>query len=189
MPTASEFDNLITPLGKIRDGELPKSYLARKVAEWWLGGPLPQSGFFDAEQGQILEQEAIPLLAFEYGWEISRPGFITTDDQKIGCSPDGMIDAEKCGIEVKCPHADTHTGYLLKGSIPKDYVAQVQGSMFVTGLSRWRFVSYRRNFPLLMVEIEKDEKFHEQLSEALRIFQHDFDFSMNVMKELNGEVL
>ncbi len=186
IPTASEFDNLISPLGKIREGEQPRSFLARKVAEAWLGGPLPAAGFFDAEQGQILEQEAIPFLTFDYGWEISRPGFITDDDETIGCSPDGLIEVEQCGIEVKCPHADTHVGYLLKGALPKDYIAQVQGSLFVTGLPRWRFVSYRRKFPLLMITIEKDEEFHTQLAEALRIFQHDFAFAINVMKELNG---
>lgn len=187
IPTASEFDNLVSPTGKIREGDMPKSYLARKVAEAWRGGPLPSAGFFDAEQGQILEQEAIPFLTLEYGWEISRPGFITTDDGKIGCSPDGMIESQKCGIEVKCPRADTHVGYLLNGGIPKDYIAQVQGSMLVTGLTMWKFVSYQRDFPILTLTIEKDVKYQGALYDALRTFLLDFESAMARLKELNGD--
>jgi hypothetical protein len=38
IPTCSEFDALISPLGKIRTGEGPQTYLARKLAEKWIGG-------------------------------------------------------------------------------------------------------------------------------------------------------
>jgi len=187
IPTASEFDNLVTPLGKIREGEMPKSFLARKVAEAWLGGPLPSAGFFDAEQGQILEQEAIPFLEFEYGWKISRPGFITTDDKRIGCSPDGLIESEGCGVEVKCPRADTHVGYLLSGGIPKDYVCQVQGSLLVTGLHQWKFVSYRRHFPSLVLTVGRDEKLQSALTDALSGFLVSLREAMERLKQLNGD--
>ena len=38
IPTASEFDNLVTPKWEVRTGQMPKTYLARKLAEWWQGG-------------------------------------------------------------------------------------------------------------------------------------------------------
>jgi Na+/alanine symporter len=40
IPTASEFDALVTPKWKVKTGDGPKTYLAKKLAEWWLGGPL-----------------------------------------------------------------------------------------------------------------------------------------------------
>src|ERR1700733_12389573 len=40
LPTASDFDALVSPLGKVRTGEGVKSFLAKKVAEAWQGGPL-----------------------------------------------------------------------------------------------------------------------------------------------------
>lgn len=187
MPTASEFHNLITPLGKIRDGDMVRSYMARKVAEWWEGGPLPSFNSFDMDQGNILEDEALPWLAVEFGWDISRPGFITDDNKQFGCSPDGMIEAEKCGVEIKCPRAETHVGYLLNGGLPKDYVAQVQGSMLVTGLERWRFVSYRRNFPPLVLNIQRDEDFQANLAEGLKLFLANFESDKSKMKEIEGE--
>ena len=92
IPTASEFDALITPLWKIRTGEGVTSYIARKLAEKW-GGPLPSFGgsgqiSWAMEQGQILETEVIPWYEYETGEQIQRVGFITTDDEKAGCSPD-----------------------------------------------------------------------------------------------------
>jgi len=84
IPTASEFDCLISPDGKPREGETPKTFLCRKLAEAW-NGPLPGFGSFATEQGQILEGEAIPWAEFEFGWKIERVGLVTTDDGRIGC--------------------------------------------------------------------------------------------------------
>lgn len=169
IPTASEFDNLVTPEWKVRTGGMPASYLAKKLAERWLGGPLAESGTFIMDQGNILEEEAIPFAEMELGTEIDRVGFITTDDGKVGCSPDGMF-SNGSGIEIKCPTAHVHCGYLLNGQVPKEYAAQVHGSMFVTGAKSWRFLSYRRNFPPLLLTVRRDEAIQEQLSLALEVF-------------------
>src|SRR5262245_61827187 len=88
IPTASDFDNLITPKFEIRKGKTPDSYLARKIAEAWQGGPLPGFSSWATNQGNLLEPEAIPKLAFETGLQIQQVGFITRDDGRVGCSPD-----------------------------------------------------------------------------------------------------
>ena len=36
IPTASEFGNLVTPLWKIRSGDMVDGYLSRKLAERWI---------------------------------------------------------------------------------------------------------------------------------------------------------
>lgn len=185
IPTASDFDALVTPLGKVRTGDGVKSYLAKKVAEAWQGGPLLEFNSFDMEAGQILENEARPWAEIRLGCDIKQVGFITSDDGKIGCSPDGLI-GDDCGIEIKCPKVETHTRYLLDGKLPQDYVAQVQGSMFVTGYTQWKFLSYRRRFPNLVLTVEKDEEFHAALDEALADFLERFDAAMKRMEEING---
>lgn len=183
--TASEMDALISPTGEVRTGEGPKSYLAKKVAEAWQGGPLLEFNSFDMEAGQILENEALPWFEAMTGSDIKTVGFITSDDGRIGCSPDGLI-GDNCGIEIKCPKVETHVGYLLDGRLPKAYVAQVHGSMFVTGFNQWKFISYRRRFPNLVLTIERDEKFQNALSEALDSFLERFEQSMKRMEEING---
>jgi len=184
IPTASEFDQLVTPGFKIRKGEMPKSYLAKKLAEAWQGGPLLGFNTFDAEQGQMLEGRAIPWYELEFGVEIERVGLITTDDGRIGCSPDGLLPGS--GIEVKCPQPQTHVGYLLNGALPKDYAPQVHGAMFVTGYTSWMFLSYRPHFPKLVLHVERDEAIQKVLAEALAEFLERFDAGMKRLMEING---
>lgn len=184
--TASELDALITPLWKVRTGDGVLTYQAQKLAEQWIGGPLPSiQGVFDMEQGKILEEEAIPFYTLETGEVVQQVGFITTDDDMAGCSPDGLI-GDDCGIEIKCPNITNHLRYLLENELPKQYAAQVHGSMYVTGRPRWKFMSYRRNFPPLILTIERDEEIQEKIKEALDVFYEAFDGSMRKLIALNG---
>lgn len=185
IPTASEFDALLTPEFKLRTGEMPKTYLAKKVAESWIGGPLPQFNAWDMDQGKILEQEAIPFYELETGETVTRCGLITTDDGRVGCSPDGLV-GDDFGIEVKCPEMHTHVRYLLSGELPKEYAAQVHGGMFVTGLKSWKFVSYRRGFPPLVLTVAWDEAIHKQIEIALATFLVQMDAALATIKQING---
>lgn len=185
IPTASEFDNLVTPEFKIRTGEMPNTYLAQKIAEFWTGGAIAGYMSLDMEFGKILEEQAIPFYELTFDEEIQRVGLITTNDGKIGCSPDGLI-GDNCGIEIKCPNADTHVKYLLSGEVPKQYLAQIHGGMFVTGRPLWRFMSYRRGFPPLIKAVERDEKIQATLKQSLDYFLERFDDAVQKLKTLNG---
>ena len=185
IPTASEWDALVTPEGKIRTGQMPKTYLAQKLAEKWLGGPLPNYCNIDMDLGKIQEEEAIPFYEIETGQTVRRVGLCLADDGTIGCSPDGLI-GDDCGIEIKCPSAQTHVSYLLAGELPKDYVAQVQGSMFVTGRPRWKFMSYRRGFPPLILTVERSLPFHAALAEALDSLVRQLEEGYDQLVKLNG---
>jgi hypothetical protein len=129
------------------------------------------------DQGAILESEAIPWFEFQYDVKVRRVGFVTTDDMKVGCSPDGLI-GEDGGIEVKCPQAHTHLQYLMEGRVPKEYLAQVHGCMFVTGRSWWNFISYHRKFPPLVVRVERDETIQAVLAQVLAAFVAKFDAAL-----------
>lgn len=187
IPTASEFGNLITPKCEIRawSTEMPKTYLAAKLAEAWTGMPLSGINSFAMEQGSILQDEAIPWLSLELNQEIESVGFITDDAGRVGCSPDGLI-GEIQGVEVKCPEPTAHVKYLLGGKVPDDYLAQVHGSMFVTGLASWRFVSYRRGFPNLVLIVERDGEIQEKIGDALQEFLDRFEIGMQRLIDLNG---
>ncbi len=206
IPTASELGNLLTPEFELRKGELPKSYVYSKVAEAYSGRPLISTGNWNTEQGQLLESEAIPWYALEYDKKIKQVGFITTDDGLFGCSPDGLIaDSEgvsgsykslgggyvsfdgvgyDCGLEIKSPAAHTHVKYLVNGVLPKEYVAQVYGSMFATGFKRWTFISYRRGFPSLVLEIQRDEKAMAAIETAINMFHYQFDHAMERIQNI-----
>lgn len=173
IPTASGLDNLITPLWEIRKGEMPKSYLYLKLAEAWRGEPVIDLSTFSIEQGEIVETEARPFFELETGRKVREVGFITTDYGQVGCSPDGLIGTDN-GLEIKCPSAQVHVKYLVGGELPKEYAAQVHGSMFVTGFPRWTFLSYRRNFPPLIIEVQRDEAIIAKIGEAVNQFTENF---------------
>ncbi len=180
IPSAAALDQLVTPEFQLRKGEMPKTYVYKKVAEVIQNRPVIDlsASSFMMDQGMILENEARPWYQLEYDKRIKQVGFITTDDGRVGCSPDGLIEGEDCGIEIKCPSAPIHVKYLVNGVLPKEYAAQVLGSMFVTGFKKWVFVSYRRGFPALVLEIQRDEKAMTMIEAAINGFHFDFNRAM-----------
>ncbi len=206
IPTASGLDNLLTPELELRKGEMPKTYVYKKVAEKLQGRPLVDlsASSFMMEQGMIIESEARPWFELEYEKKVRQVGFITTDDGRFGCSPDGLIQTQysvgetigargyafvdgigyDCGLEIKSPAAHTHVKYLCGGALPKEYAAQVLGSMFATGFKKWIFVSYRRGFPALVLEIQRDEKAMSAIANAIDSFHSGFDRAMQRIKNI-----
>ena len=185
IPTASEFDALVSPTGEIRKGKMPASYLAKKLAEKWQGGPLLSFNTFDMEQGHVVEEIARPWYEAKFDVVVNQVGFITTDDGRVGCSPDGMLE-DGTGLEIKAPLAETHVKYLLGGKVPEDYIAQVQGSLYVTGAASWKFLSFRRNFPPLLLDVLPDTDYQEALAEALELFHSHFETGWKQLCERNG---
>ena len=192
--TASEMDNLITPTGKVAAGKAVETYLYRKLAEKWIGGPLPTTySGGGLEQGHLKETDAIPWYELTYNRNIAPIGFVTTDDGRVGCSPDGMFAHDGAegaildgdGIEVKCPDLHTHIGYLLGGELPSAYMPQVQASMLVTGAPGWTFLSYCPKLPPLILVIERNEGVFETMCKALDAFCERLDAGYARLVELN----
>ena len=76
------------------------------------------------------------------GMKIEEVGFCAWNHGKVSASPDGRIDGQNVGWEVKAPDPDTHAKYLFDGVLPEEYAPQVHGSMAVTGADSWWFMSY-----------------------------------------------
>ena len=183
--TASELDNLVSPTLKLRTGDMPRTYLFRKLAERWLGRPIQSFSGGVMEQGSILEEEALPWYGLRRKCNVRRVGFITTDDGSFGCSPDGLVGTHM-GIEIKCPQEHTHVRWLLGGECPTEHYLQVQGGMFVTGFEAWDFVSYCRAFPPLVVRVARDDKAQAVIAEAVQTFNSDMREAWDRLVAANG---
>ena len=170
IPTASNFDRILTPkTGKPSASADP--YISELIAERYHIGPLDEleATASDAmKQGLALEPEARHRYEAETGVAVAQVGFVTTDDGRLGCSPDGLV-GDSGGLEVKCPSGKTHVGYLRERVLPDDYKAQVHGSLIVTGRKWWDFVSYCHGLPLFRVRVVPDE-YTDRLREALYLF-------------------
>lgn len=129
------------------------------------------------------EREPIARALYEAhtGNFVDEVGFCMHDTMDCGVSPDGLIN-EDGGIEIKCPKASTHAGYLSIPAEPSTYTAQIQGCMWVTGRSWWDFVSYHPDFPenaqLIVRRIQRDDVYIAALQTSVEMF----------MKEVKREV-
>ena len=187
IPTASELDNLIAPATlKLRSGDGPHTYLLRKLAERWLGGTLASFRSGEMEQGSLLEEEAIPFFELRIGVDIDRPGFLSTDDGRFGCSPDGLIVGRDMGIEIKCPQPTNHLRWLLEDECPNEHWLQCQGGMFVTGYRSWYFASYCRDFPKLVRVVERDDDAMDAIAEAVASFTEKIEAAHASLVQANG---
>lgn len=169
IPTASEIDKIITPktmkLSAQADG-----YANKIVAERILQRPIITfTGNYYTERGKELEPDAIKLYEMQNDCDCEHVGFVTNDNRSMGCSPDSIVNKVR-GLELKCPEANTHVGYLCEGTLPDEYKCQVLSSLFVTGFESWDFMSYYPDLPPFIITVEPDKIFNERLAEALEQF-------------------
>lgn len=186
--TASEAKQLLTPKLAIRKGEMVQTLLATKLAERWLG-PLPAFSAWATDQGTVLEQSAFDCFAFEHDARVERLGFITTDDGRAGCSPDGWLPDAKgfdCGVEIKSLQPVHHIKAVLDGDLPEEFAAQVHFSLWVTGCSHWKFFAYSRRLPHLLITVPREDAIQATIQEAMEAFLAAFDLAWDRLCDKNG---
>jgi len=167
MPTASQFHRIMSPktLKPLAGAE---TYLNELLAEWALGIMEGEDNDF-MERGRELEADAVAWFELATGVECETVGFITNDAGTVGCSPDRLIGSD-AGLEIKCPKATTHIGYLRTAGDVGPYLAQLQGALWVAERQRWTWVSYHPTLPAAVVTVERDEKFIAALASAVTDF-------------------
>lgn len=169
--TASNFGRLLTPkTGKDSSQwealaiELCCSCIRPDEVQW--------EGNFHTDRGEALEPEACEEFSRLMGLEVVKVGFVTQDNNLIGCSPDRLIRVDGSfvsGLEVKAPLSKNHARYLLKGDVPDEYKAQVHGAMAVTGFPCWYFMSYCPGLAPFIKMVCRDD-YTAKLEDALERF-------------------
>lgn len=174
--TASQIVKLLTPTGKLSSQRT--DLIATLAAESILGEPIDDfQGTYWTDRGSELEGQAGAYFSLQTGHDPQAVGFVYRDDSRqAGCSPDWMIKDTGgdwiAGVEVKCPKASTHVGYLLDGTADK-YMPQVQYSLWVTGLPGWYFMSYYPGLPPLLRLLEPVEKWQNAFDEHVPTFLNE----------------
>lgn len=170
-PTASKFDRIITPKGKL-------SAQSEEYIDYLLGaGFMPETEEFGGtkwtDRGNELEPGAREEFMRITGKQVHEVGFVTRDDNVVGCSPDGLIKGEtgdwEEGLEIKCKSPGVHAGYIRSGKLPDDVKIQVHGCLAVTGLPRWHFFSWVPGMNHFHLVVERDA-FTDKVTQALDEF-------------------
>lgn len=180
IPTASNFDRIITPGGKPSSSQ--DGYLRELLAEIIIGQPLEQASMPWMERGNMLEAQAVKYYEFENDVETIPVGFITTDDGRYGASPDRLI-GDRGLLEVKCPAPQTHVGYLLFNDASGKYKPQLQGQLLVAEREFNDIVSYHPDMPNALVRVTRDEPFIKALGLELAAFCERLAAKVEVIRE------
>lgn len=169
IPTASEFDKIVTPKTGKLSASAPK-YACKLIAERLLNRPVQSlDGLAYIERGKELEPQAVRQYGFENDVETDPVGFITNDAGTIGASPDRLIRGRPAGVEIKCPAAHTHVAYLLEGHDEK-YRPQVQGQLYVAEFDYVDFYSFHPRMPPALIRTPRDTAYIALLHNALDEF-------------------
>jgi hypothetical protein len=96
-----------------------------------------------------IDTEPFARAAYELQQDVmvETVGFATHPEiPRFGCSPDGLVGEDGL-VEIKCPNTATHIEYLLAGTVPAEYQAQMLVEMACTGRQWVDFVSYDPRLP------------------------------------------
>ena len=165
--STSNFDRIITASGK--PSSQADAYMYELAAEYITGEKKSIRPTYWMERGTSMEPQARAMFELETDKTVEQIGFIYKDRKKlVGCSPDGLVDSD--GLEIKCPAPITHVSYLLQDGCPKEYLPQVQGAMWITGLHHWYFVSFHPDYPIKIEYIERDQEWMKALDAVVPPF-------------------
>ena len=180
VPTASEFDKILTP-GTEKISEQRHAYairiIAGRILHWQ---PDSLDKIQHIQDGKANEHVAVVQLELLKDIETTPVGFITTDDGRFGASPDRLVmrgDRIDMTVEVKAPTIPVQLERLLLGH-GKAYRCQVQGQLWVAEADKAIFGSYQERMPFYMSETGRDEPFIRKLSAAMEQFSDELEVLM-----------
>jgi putative phage-type endonuclease len=179
--TASKFNDVIS---KTKSGYSAsrKNYLAELVIERLTPPPTEDIGYKSESMQFGIDNEPVARLEYELitGNTVDE-AFFEQLTEDVGASPDGYVGADGL-IEIKCPNTATHIETLKRQDVPKQYIAQIQGQMMVTGRNWCDFISYDPRLPenaqIFIKRVERDQEYIDNLKNELAKF----------IQELNQEV-
>lgn len=182
IPTASQFDRILTAGGKV--SSQADKYINQLVAEQLLGVPMDDASGAFLQRGNILEQRAVSYYELQREVDTEVIGFVLRDDQRVGASPDRFVGADGL-LEIKCPSAAVHVGYLLdKEGI--GYKVQVQGQLWIAEREWSDTLSYNPELPPALVRQTRDEKFIIALAAAVDQFLEAMDEAKEKLQKQFG---
>lgn len=185
IPTASQFHRIITPKKAERSGQFD-DFVNDLVAERFMGRPLAGADMPWMKDGTAREPESAAYYSFIRDIELETVGLITTDDGKMGASPDRMVGTDGL-LELKNPKAHTHIGYLLGAGPDETYKVQLQGQLLIAERDWVDIMSYCPGLPEVIVRVGRDEPFIDKLKALLYEVVAEVEARMEKLKAAGHE--
>ncbi|KII11331.1 lambda exonuclease family protein [Phaeobacter sp. S60] len=172
--TASVVKEIVTPTLKLAANDKTRA-LANKIAIQRITG-IPEDTFTTDKmlRGHIDEDVARGIYADKYA-PVSEVGFITNDRFPFfGYSPDGLVGVDGL-IEVKSRDPHLHLASITareRGEgIPKEYMAQVQAGLLLSGRDWCDFISFSHGLPMMTHRVFPDADYQAAIAQAAKEFE------------------
>lgn len=173
--TASRIDDVMAKSKGDAESASRRNYRMELVVERRTG--IQEEGFVSRDMIAGQEREPFARAAYEIarGVFVDQVSFI--DHRSIpncGASPDGLVGTDGM-VEIKCPKAATHYGYIMGGKAPADYQLQMLWQMECANRKWVDFVSYCPQFDratqLFVRRFWRDEERLKVIREAVVDFE------------------
>jgi hypothetical protein len=168
IPTASKFATVMAK----GEGKTRSEYLRKLAGEILTGEPMDSYSNGHMERGKAMEDEARELYTFVHDADILRVGFIRSGAK--GASPDSLVGTDG-GLEVKTALPHIQIERLIKGTLPPEHRAQVQGNMWVAEREWWDFVSFWPKLPLFKIRVHRDEQYINEMADEVDRFNEELE--------------
>jgi len=177
--TGSNASNIVSPSGKIREGQAVNGFAYKLAMERIYGPDLGAYVSKDFERGHALEPESRRAWEKKHDTHVEQVGFVYGNASKqYGCSPDGLFVHDKgLGVwETKSRERNAMCAIMAKEKeykMPKDHYVNLQFNMWVCGANVGVYAEYYSSGVLpLMVEqlLDVDERLFSVFKEAVDSF-------------------
>lgn len=172
--TASTVKEIVTPTLKLAANDKTRA-LVNKVAIQRITG-IPEETFTTDKmrRGHIDEEAARDLYAEKYA-PVIEVGFITNDRFPFfGYSPDGLVGADGL-IEIKSRDPHLQFASVISVSrgqgIPKEYMAQIQAGLLLSGRDWCDFLSFSHGLPMMRERVFPDAEYQAAIVQAAKDFE------------------
>lgn len=166
IPTASMFSTVMAK----GEGKVRSKYMRELAGEIITGECAESYSNSHMERGKAMEDDARRLYAFLVDVEPETIGFIRNGPK--GASPDSLV-GENGGLEIKTALPHIQIDRLERDRLPPEYVAQVQGCIWISDREWWDFVSFWPKLPMLKVRVYRDETYIKTMSDEIDRFNDE----------------
>lgn len=167
VPTASNFAKVMAQ----GDGKTRDIYMRHLAGEIITGEPRTEFRNARMDFGNEIEPSLRATFEIETGLSLRQVAFVrrTMPFGVIGASPDSLI-GDDGGLELKSAEPHILIDILRSGRPPGEHIAQVQGSMLVSGRQWWWLGIGYPKMPFAKWKIQKDTAYCARLTVGLQTF-------------------
>jgi hypothetical protein len=172
IPTASNFDSILTPGGK--PSTSADRYMYELLAERMLGRPLVKVTSTWMDRGSQTEAEAVAYYESLRDLDTRKIGFVTNDAGTVGASPDRLV-GDSGLLEIKVPKESTHVSHLFGVSVAKAHYPQIMGQLWICERDWVDVMSYCPELAPAIIRVERDEAYIEKLAATVTAFSFELE--------------